>query len=188
MTELFNNHDAFNAVQRANAVLTIILDNCACLIEDQNVINALFSVQGEIDSAERILAGSIWGKDDSATDKPQEFTEVERWADNHLQAAGNLYRLFDNATKAMLVEFEAESLADAKAKAATFLSDTIKKGGCAMNWYIRFKLCMAVFRVRAAIMRRYSHTQPKIIRRLSLAAFEVVTAFYIFMRWTWATH
>lgn len=57
-----------------------------------------------------------------------------------------------------------------------------------MNWYIRFKLCMIVFRVRAAIMRRYDHTQSRAIKRLNLAAFEVVTAFYILMRWTWATH
>ncbi|MBD9356786.1 hypothetical protein [Methylomonas albis] len=127
-TELFNKHDCFNTIQRANAVLTIILDNCACHIEDQNVINALFSVQGEINSAERLLAACIWGKDDPAADQSQEFTEVERWADNHLQAAGNLYRLYDNATKAMLVEFEAESLADAKVKAGLFLRDSAKGG------------------------------------------------------------
>ncbi|MDX8127983.1 hypothetical protein QLH52_11875 [Methylomonas sp. OY6] len=74
-TALFNKHDCYNTIQRANAVLTIILDNCACLIEDQNVVNALFSVQGEIDSAERLLAESIWGKDDSVTDKQQETVE-----------------------------------------------------------------------------------------------------------------
>jgi len=127
-TALFNKHDCFNTIQRANAVLTIILDNCACLIEDQNVVNALFSVQGEIESAERLLAAYIWGKDDTAADQPQVFVEVERWADNYFYAAGNRYRLFDVTTQAMLTEFDAESLADAKAKAGIFLRDSAKGG------------------------------------------------------------
>ncbi|PKD39544.1 hypothetical protein CWO84_14825, partial [Methylomonas sp. Kb3] len=115
---------AFNAfcdIQRAQAVLSLVMDYCQESITDENVINALHSVQNEINSGFRTLERFIWPKDDRTTDKPQEFTEVERWADNHLQAAGNLYRLFDSNTKAMLVEFEAESLADAKVKAGLFL-------------------------------------------------------------------
>lgn len=57
-----------------------------------------------------------------------------------------------------------------------------------MNWYIRFKLCMIVYWVRAYILKRYDHSQPRIIRRLNLAALEAITAIYVFMRWTWATH
>lgn len=120
---------AFNAfcdIQRAQAVLALILDSYVESISDENVLNSLFVVQNEINSGIVTLERFIWPKDDRTTDKPQEFTEVERWADNHLQAAGNLYRLYDNATKAMLVEFEAESLADAKVKAGLFLRDSAK--------------------------------------------------------------
>ncbi len=122
---------AFNAfcdIQRAQAVLTLILESYVEDISDENVRNSLFVVQNEMNSGFRTLELFIWPKDNRTTDKPQEFTEVERWADNHLQAAGNLYRLYDNATKAMLVEFEAESLADAKVKAGLFLRDSAKGG------------------------------------------------------------
>lgn len=51
------------------------------------------------------------------TDNPQEFTEVERWVDNYLQASGTRHLLFDAATKEMLTEFDAESMANAKVKA-----------------------------------------------------------------------
>lgn len=64
----------------------------------------------------------------AGTDPQAKFVEVGYWADNHLLAAGNRYRLIDNATQEMLFEFEAESLSDAKTKVGHFLRFGIQGG------------------------------------------------------------
>ena len=49
------------------------------------------------------------------------FKEVDYWADNHLLASLNLYRLVDNASNQILIEFTANSLNEALKKCTNFL-------------------------------------------------------------------
>lgn len=62
-----------------------------------------------------------------------DWKEVKYWADNHLVAVGDRYRLIDNASKAVLTEFDAISVSDAEQKVSFFLrkAANVKKGGAA---------------------------------------------------------
>ncbi|WP_026603675.1 hypothetical protein [Methylomonas sp. 11b] len=69
---------AFNAfcdIQRAQAVLALILDSYVDSITDENVLNSLFVVQNEVNSGLGTLERFIYPKDDAITDKPQEFVK-----------------------------------------------------------------------------------------------------------------
>ncbi|PKD39541.1 hypothetical protein CWO84_14920 [Methylomonas sp. Kb3] len=67
--------NAFCDIQRAQAVLALILDSYVESISDENVLNSLFVVQNEINSGFSTLERFIWPKDDSTADKPQETVE-----------------------------------------------------------------------------------------------------------------
>lgn len=99
-------------------------------------IGAAISEIDDIDDALRVHWAAIRpgkspvDKAKAATNAGQSelFKEVQYWADNHLLASGNKYRLIDNATKEVLTEFEAESLDDAKEKCSIFLR-SVAHGG-----------------------------------------------------------
>ncbi|WP_446810544.1 hypothetical protein ACH50O_02845 [Methylomonas sp. 2BW1-5-20] len=61
-----NLQNAFNAAQRAQAILSLILDGFVESITNENVVNSLFAVQGAVDDALGKLEQSIWG-DEQAT-------------------------------------------------------------------------------------------------------------------------
>lgn len=175
--------NAYNAAQRAKAILALIFDGFLDSIPNENVQTALYSVQREVDEVLGIVEALNWpdeseadtdanfkaeaqaaGQTESAGDSglfnklfrfaesvaeqaagidvelkryraevaeqkesstdthpSGDFVEVAYWADNHLLAAGSFYRLVDNATKEILVEFEADTLDDAKDKCAAFI-------------------------------------------------------------------
>lgn len=56
-----NLQDAFNAAQRAQAILSLVLDGFVESITNENVVNSLFAVQGAVDDALGKLELSIWG-------------------------------------------------------------------------------------------------------------------------------
>ncbi|PKD39542.1 hypothetical protein CWO84_14925, partial [Methylomonas sp. Kb3] len=86
----------FESAQRAHAVILLLAESCYSPAYTDTVIYSLWAVEREIREIKESLDVYLAAKIDESwadypfpatTDKPQEFTEVERWADNHLQAA-----------------------------------------------------------------------------------------------------
>lgn len=122
-------------------------DSSGAFEERNNVASLLFSLSNQIgiikelveissDANYQLLHPQRFAKNLDDTGKQEtrsrpesaNWKEVKYWADNHLLAAGNRYRLIDNATKEVITEFDAESVNDAEYKAGLFLREAAKRG------------------------------------------------------------
>ena len=92
---------------------------------DQIVQAAINAAIGEIDDVDAIIEAHFNAVCCGAGDQAS-FVEVNRWADNHLMATGNKYRLIESATNEVQAEFKAESL-----EAANTISGLFLRGGAA---------------------------------------------------------